>query len=122
MSLKNDQWEWDNEFSNDAIVDDDISHEPSDEKAIDWLKNLDSSSVMFSSRSTSRRSSTDTEASRGLDIRYMTRYPPSGRSSVDRESVISRLSEEELSTSLTLTNHPTPTSSRQKLFTTGITR
>ena len=112
MSLKNDQWEWDNEFSNDAIVDDDISHEPSDEKAIDWLKNLDSSSVMFSSRS-----STDTEASRGLDIRYMTRYPPSGRSSVDRESVISRLSEEELSTS-----HPTPTSSRQKLFTTGITR
>ena len=115
MSLKNDQWEWDNEFSNDAIVDDDISHEPSDEKAIDWLKNLDSSSVMFSSRSTSRRSSTDTEASRGLDIRYMTRYPPSGRSSVDRESVISRLSEEEL-------NHPTPTSSRQKLFTTGITR
>ena len=117
MSLKNDQWEWDNEFSNDAIVDDDISHEPSDEKAIDWLKNLDSSSVMFSSRSTSRRSSTDTEASRGLDIRYMTRYPPSGRSSVDRESVISRLSEEELSTS-----HPTPTSSRQKLFTTGITR
>ena len=112
MSLKNDQWEWDNEFSNDAIVDDDISHEPSDEKAIDWLKNLDSSSVMFSSRSTSRRSSTDTEASR-----YMTRYPPSGRSSVDRESVISRLSEEELSTS-----HPTPTSSRQKLFTTGITR
>ena len=33
-----------------------------------------------------------------VDLRYMTRYPPSGRSSVDRESVISKLSEDDFLT------------------------
>ena len=143
---RQDTLEWDNEFSGDNIaLDDELLN--ADAHTRTWLRNIDSS--QFSSRNTSRRSSTDTDTSRGnylnclefdlipspmpcfiplinwfvnrkwkpitlfsekfrgdaltlyfplVDLRYMTRYPPSGRSSVDRESVISKLSEDDFLT------------------------
>ena len=79
--------EWDNEFSaNDAASETGVDD---DDRGASWLRALDSFSV--SSRPGSRRSST------GSEYRYMTRYPPSGRSSVDKESVISKLSEADIS-------------------------
>lgn len=91
---RQDTLEWDNEFSGDNIaLDDELLN--ADAHTRTWLRNIDSS--QFSSRNTSRRSSTDTDTSR-VDLRYMTRYPPSGRSSVDRESVISKLSEDDFLT------------------------
>jgi len=91
---RQDTLEWDNEFTGDNVtLDDELLN--ADVHTRGWLRNIDSS--QFSSRNTSRRSSTDTDTSR-VDVRYMTRYPPSGRSSVDRESVFSKLSEDDFPT------------------------
>ena len=67
--------EWDNEFSAESLTTEDLA----DYSRL-WLKDLEFSPLtphsQYLSRASSRRSSADTE------LRYMTRYPPSGRSSV----------------------------------------
>ena len=69
--------EWDNEFSAESLNSEDLA---GSEYSRLWLKDLEFSPLTPQSqqvsRSSSRRSSTETE------LRYMTRYPPSGRSSV----------------------------------------
>ena len=77
MSVKQEGLEWDNEFSASSIHSEDLA---GSEYSRLWLKDLEFSPLtphsQQVSRCSSRRSSTDTE------VRYMTRYPPSGRSSV----------------------------------------
>ena len=67
--------EWDNEFSAESLNTEDLA----DYSRL-WLKDLEFSPLtphsQYLSRASSRRSSIDSE------VRYMTRYPPSGRSSV----------------------------------------
>ena len=51
------------------------------------FKKMDYDGSSESSRHTSRRSSTE------LNMKYIRRFPPSGRSSLERESTLSRLSD-----------------------------
>ena len=75
VSVRQEGLEWDNEFSANSVTSEEVG-----EYSRLWLRDLEFSSQtplsQHLSRSSSRRSSTDTE------VRYMTRYPPSGRSSV----------------------------------------
>ena len=75
VSVRQEGLEWDNEFSTNSVHSEEVA-----EYSKLWLRDLEFSSQtplsQYLSRSSSRRSSTDTE------VKYMTRYPPSGRSSV----------------------------------------
>ena len=92
--------EWDNEFTDNGNIE--TGAVESLDNTRSWLQTLDRGRVSStSSVNTSRRSSVELDLSRGesvistvylcantaiSDPRYMARYPPSGRSSVDRDS------------------------------------